>query len=78
MGVTTELFLDGSKAQLRRVAPSGVTEVKVLTATRDSGMLIADTPGEMDLVVHAAAVREMNGKKYMRLGGYSEPWTPCE
>jgi hypothetical protein len=78
MGVQTELFVDGAKAELRRIAPSGTSEVKALTAGRHGGMIIADKPGETDLVVHAATVRDQNGKRYMRLGDWNEPWTACE
>jgi hypothetical protein len=77
-GVTHELFLDGSRALLRRAAPSGMAEVKVLVTQREGGMLIADVPGETDLVSHAATLREFYGKKYLRLGDYSSPFSPCE
>lgn len=81
-GVMNELFLDGSGSRaagaLRSVAPSGMITVRHVRAERLGTMLIADDPSETDLVVHAAIVRPIDGKSYMRLGDRDESWSPCE
>jgi hypothetical protein len=78
VGVAYALFIEGTMARLRRVAPSGVTEVRILTVAHTDGMLIADVPGETDLVAHAATVRELHGNRLMRVGNWNEPWLGCE
>jgi len=77
-----ELYLDWKKSSatgvLRIVAPSGnVTEHKV-EAERYQGMIIADDIHSRDLVVHAATVRDHEGKRYMRIGEWSQSWTACQ
>jgi hypothetical protein len=77
-----ELYLDwnGSSARgtLRREAPSGMVSVQNIRAERYKGMVIADDTLSTDLVVHAATLREHNGKKYIRLGDYKQAWLACE
>lgn len=79
---TSELFLDWNgdeaKGLLRRVAPSGMVYLQPVKAERASGMIVADDASEADLVVHAATVRQANGKQLMRLGDGSESWSICE
>jgi hypothetical protein len=79
---TSELFLtwdgDSGKGVLRRSAPSGMVYLLPVRAERASGTIVADDPAETDLVVHAALVREANGKQLMRLGDGSGTWSACE
>ncbi len=77
-----ELYLDwkGTEAhgQLLREAPSGMVTTTNVRAERHKGMVIADDTLSQDLVVHAATLREKNGKTYIRLGDARAPWTACE
>ena len=79
---TSELFLDwtGETAtgSLRRVAPSGMVYVQPVRAERAGGMMIVDATCETDLVVHAAIVRQDNGKQLMRVGDGNQSWWACE
>ena len=79
---TSELYLtwDGATATgvLRRSVPSGMVYVQRVQAERAGAMIVADVPGESDLVSHAATVRTENGKQYLRLGEGSRAWSACE
>lgn len=77
-GVVTELFVDGTNAYLRTVAPSGNIALQKLHAVRRDATIIADDPNETDLVVHAAVVHKEGGKTYLRLGDYRQPWSTCQ
>jgi hypothetical protein len=81
-GVTTELFLEWTgeegKGTLRRRTPSGMVTELPVRAERAGGLVVADGPGPVDLVSHAATVRSIEGKPYMRLGDYNQPWSLCE
>jgi hypothetical protein len=79
---TAELFLEwkgtGAKGTLRRVAPSGNVTVQNVRAERHKGAIIADETTSSDLAVHAATVRQHQGKQRIRLGDWKQPWTVCE
>lgn len=79
---TSELYLEWNggvaKGVLRRAAPSGMVYVQRVQAERSNGMIVADDAGETDLVVHAAVVRQENGKQLMRLGDGTQSWSICE
>lgn len=77
-GVRLELYLDGAKGTLRRVAPSGHAEARPLRIERHQGALIADDPNETDLASHVATLRQQGGKQYLRLGDPTQSWSPCE
>ena len=49
-----------------------------LNAERYKGLVIADVPGEIDLVRHAAVVGDVSGKRHMRAGDVSQSWSACE
>jgi hypothetical protein len=77
-----ELYLDWKKSSatgtLRIVAPSGNTTEHKVEAERYKGMIIADDIHSRDLVVHAATVRDHEGKRYMRIGEWSQSWMKCQ
>jgi hypothetical protein len=79
---TTELFLEwnggAAKGTLRRTAPSGMVSQQNVRAERYKGMIVADDTLSTDLVVHAATVREHNGKPHIRLGESKQGWIACE
>ena len=74
---SAEVYVDwkSGKGTLRRVAPSGMTTDTAINAERYRGMIIADDVHSTDLVVHAAIVREHNGKQQVRLD--SSSWLTC-
>jgi hypothetical protein len=79
---TTELWIDWSgesaKGRLRTQAPSGLVYEEPVTAERHGNLIVADEPNAADVSVHAATVVLDGGKKRMRLGDRSRPWSPCE
>ena len=79
---TTELYLEwkgsAAKGTLRRVAPSGETHVQKVQAERYKGMIVADDTLSTDLAIHAATIREHNGKQRIRLGDAKQGWSVCE
>lgn len=79
---TTELFVDWTsetpKGVLRTVAPSGMVYERRIEAERRDGIVVADIPDSMDVAVHAAVVRALNGKKHIRLGERGSAWAACE
>jgi hypothetical protein len=78
-GVVLEVHVDGAKGTLRRVSPSGMVSERPLTIERGEGVIIGDDPAEpSDLVTHAATVRQIKGKPYVRVGDWQQPWSACE
>jgi hypothetical protein len=79
---TSELFLEwngtAAKGLLRRVAPSGMAYRQRVQAERANGMIVVDDAGETDLAVHAAVVRQVDGKQHMRLGDGPGAWSACQ
>jgi len=78
---TMELYLEWNgataKGVLRRTAPSGNVTEQNVTAERHQNVIIADDVHATDLVVHAATVADIGGKKRIRLGEWSSAWTEC-
>ncbi|MBX3226251.1 MAG: hypothetical protein KIT84_43310 [Labilithrix sp.] len=78
---TTQLVLEwqggSAKGTLQRTAPSGNVTTLTVRAERHDGTIIADDIYEKDLVSHAAVVRVVDGKRYMRTDA-SAPWLACE
>jgi len=79
---TTELYLkwDGEEASgvVRTIAPSGSVSEQRVHAARYKGRIIADEPGNQDLVKHVAVVKEENGKKMIRIEEMASiKWLDC-
>ncbi len=79
---TTELYLkwnDGeAKGTVRSIAPSGNVYDQRVVAQRYKGRIIADEPGNQDLVKHAAVISEENGKMRIRIEDMgSVKWLDC-
>lgn len=81
-GVVNELVLEwqGSEAKgvLRRLTPSGNVEEQRVNAERYKGLVIADAPGETDLMNHVAIVDARAQKRMMRTGTSTISWSACE
>jgi hypothetical protein len=78
----SELYLEWNGASatgvLRRTVPSGMVYLQRIQAERSSGMIVVDDARETDLVVHAAVVRQENGKQLMRIGdATTHSWATC-
>lgn len=79
---TLELRLDwkGTTAAgtLRRVAPSGAVTEQRVTAEQFEGKIVADDIWSKDVAVHAAVVRQLNGKKQITVGDAAQGWKTCD
>jgi hypothetical protein len=75
---SVELYSEGSDGTLRRVVPNGDVETKSVHLEHVRSMVIADERNSTDLAVHAATIREKNGKQFIRLGDWNQPWAGCE
>jgi hypothetical protein len=81
---TIELYVEWSgsagpaRGTLRTTAPSGAITERPVQAEKHKAMILADAPGNVDLVSHTATVTQENGKRMVRLGEPNSPWTTCE